>query len=164
MANMIPNQNSFVGYAAAAAGKPFGFTATNAPTLLEINGLVDLTDFIVSINASATGNTVPTPRLKSLFETNVPGTSSATFTADMYRDDAADTAWDTLPRGQRGTFLIKRFGGTGTDGRPATGEDSELWPTQVVSRAASALQSGQAETFTLTASVPIEPVEDYVTP
>lgn len=164
MANMIPNQNSFVGYAASAAGKPFGFTVTNAPTLAEIGTLVDLTDFIVSINASATGNTVPTPRLKSLFETSVPGTSTATFTADMYRDDAADTAWDTLPRGQRGSFLIKRFGGTGLDGRPDTGEDCELWPTQVVSRAASALQSGQAETFTLTASVPIEPVEDFIVP
>jgi hypothetical protein len=164
MSNMIPNANSFVGFTAATTGKPFGFTATNAPTLTEIGALVDLTDFIVSINASATGNTVPTPRLKSLFETSVPGTSTATFTSDMYRDDAADTAWDTLPRGVRGSFIIKRFGGTGTDGRPDTGEDCESWPVQVVSRAASALQSGQAETFTLTASVPIEPVEDYMVP
>src|SRR4051794_7495085 len=113
MANMIPNQNSFVGFIASATSKPFGTTATGAPTLAEINGAVELTDFIVSINASATGNTVPTPRLKSLFETSVPGTSSATFTADMYRDDVADTAWTTLPRGKRGTFIIQRFGGTG---------------------------------------------------
>jgi hypothetical protein len=164
MANMIPNQNSFVGFIASAALKPFGTTATGAPTLAEINGATDLTDFIVSINASATGNTVPTPRLKSLFETSVPGTSSATFTADMYRDDEADDAWDALPRGTRGTFIIQRFGGTGPDNRPAATQVTEVWPIQVVSRAASAMQSGQAETFTLTCSVPIEPVEDYVTP
>src|SRR4051812_27814938 len=158
MANMIPNQNSFVGFAPSVpTTKPFGFTTTNAPTLAEIGTLVDLTDYIVSITANATGNTVPTPRLKSLFETSVPGTSTASFTADMYRDDASDLAWDTLPRGKRGSFVIQRFGGTGTGGRPTSAQKTEVWPVQVVSRAGSALQSGQAETFTLTCSVPIEP-------
>lgn len=164
MANMIPNQNSFVGFIASASGKPFGTTVTAAPTLAEINGAVDLTDFVVSINAAATGNTVPTPRLKSLFETSVPGTSAAQFSADMYRDDANDLAWTTLPRGTKGTFIIQRFGGTGAGGRPAATQLTEAWPVQVVSRAASGLQSGQAETFTLTCSVPVEPAEDYVTP
>lgn len=164
MSNVIPNENCFIGFIPAAVNKPFGTTATGAPTLAEINGSEDLTDFVVSINASATGNTVPTPRLKRLFETSVPGTSTATFTGDFYRDDEDDAAWDALPRGKKGTFIINRFGGTGTDKRPAATQKTEVWPVQVVSRAASAMQSGAAQTFTLTCSVPIEPDEDYVVP
>lgn len=164
MSNLIPNENTFIGFIAADTGKPFGTTVTGAPTLAEIAAAVDLTDFLVSLNASAQGNTVPTPRLKSLFETSVPGTSSATFTADMYRDDEADTAWDLLPRGTKGTFIVQRFGGTGTGGRPVATQVTEVWPVIVVSRAGSALQSGSAQTFTLTGSVPIEPDEAYVVP
>lgn len=164
MAQLIPNENTFVGVIAEAANKPFGLTVTGAPTLAEIAGAVDLTDFLISLNASASGNSVPTPRLKSLFETSVPGTSSATFTADFYRDDENDLAWTTLPRGTRATFIVQRFGGTGTGGRPVATEETEVWSVQVISRAGSALQSGSAQTFTMTGSVPVEPNESYVVP
>lgn len=164
MSNVIPNENTFIGYIAGTGPNPFGPAVQGAPTLAEINASLDLTDFLISLNASATGNTVPTPRLKRLFETSVPGTSTATFTADMYRDDEADTAWDTLPRGSKGTWIVMRFGGTGTDKRPAATQKCEVWTTIVVSRAASSLASGAAQTFTLTCSVPIEPDEDYVVP
>jgi hypothetical protein len=162
VSNIIPNQNTWVGYVPGDVTNKFGLADFDSPTPANVTAAVDLTDYLISINASATGNTVPTPRLRSLFETNIPGTSSATFTADFYRDDEDDLAWDTLPRGTFGSFLIKRFGGTGTLGAPAVGEEVEVWPTQVVSRAGGALQSGTAQMFTLTASVPKEPVEDAV--
>lgn len=164
MAQLIPNENTFIGFLAAAAGKPFGTTTTGAPTLAEINAAVNMTDFFVSLNASSSGNAVPTPRLSSRFETSVPGTASATFTGDAYRDDAADTLWDAVPRGTRGTFIVKRFGGTGANGRPVAGQKCEVWPIDVVSRAAGALQSGAAQMFTINASVPSPPNENYVTP
>lgn len=164
MANVIPNENSWIGFLKGTGPKPWGVTTQNAPTLAEIGTALDLTDFIISINASATGNTVPTPRLKRLFETSVPGTSTASFTADLYRDDEDDDAWDNLPRGTKGTWVIMRFGGTGADKRPAATQKCEVWTTIVVSRAASALNSGAAQTFTLTCSVPVEPDEDYVVP
>lgn len=164
MANLVPNQNSFIGFLAAAAGKPFGTTTNAAPTLAEINAAVDFTDFVVSLTANSSGNAVPTPRLKSLFETSIPGTSSATFSADMYRDDQTDTAWTTLTRGLKGTWIVQYFGGTGPNGRPAAGQITEVWPTQIISRAAAALQSGAAMTFTVTASVPIQPNEAYTVP
>ncbi|MEO6203992.1 MAG: hypothetical protein ABIO67_01210 [Mycobacteriales bacterium] len=162
MSNLIPNENTWVGFLVATVPKPNGVGIISAPTVAEVGSAVDLTDFLVSLNASASGNTVPTPRLKSLFETSVNGTSTATFTGDFYRDDEADLAWDTLPRGTKGCFLIKRFGGTGTAGKPVAAETVEVWPVNVTSRAAGALTSGTAQMFTLTCSVPREPDEDAV--
>lgn len=152
MSIIIPNENSWIAFKAAIANY-------HTPTTAELTAATDLTDFIVSINASSTGNTVPTPRLKRLFETSVPGTSAAQFTADMYRDDALDAAWELLPRGTKGFFLISRFGGTGVNHKPVTGQKIEVWPVIVSSRAAGALSSNTAEMFTVTCSVPQEPDE-----
>lgn len=160
MANLIPNENSWVGFVPAA-----GIAAADLePTAAEMAAatVVDLTDFLVTITASTTGNTVPTPRLRSLFETSVPGTSTAQFSMDLYRDDANDDAWDALPRGTRGFIVISRFGGSGVDGRPAAADVVEVWPVIVTSRAAGALQSGQVQTFTVTCAVPQEPNEAAV--
>jgi hypothetical protein len=57
---------------------------------------------------------VPTPSFASLFETSISGTVSATFTAEFYRDDEDDLAWDTLPRATNGFFVVSRFGFTGS--------------------------------------------------
>lgn len=78
----------------------------------------------------------------------------------MYRDDAGDTAWDTLPRGVVGYFFVSRFGGSGTGYMPKSGENVEVWPVRIVSRTASAMASNTAQTFTCTASVPEEPAEN----
>jgi hypothetical protein len=80
--------------------------------------------------------------------------------SDMYRDDAADTAWETLPRGTTGYFYISRFGGTGPGYTPAVGEPVEVWPVRIVSRSASAMASNTAQTFSCMASVPEEPAEN----
>jgi hypothetical protein len=151
---IIPNENSYIGFTKI---RPKNL---NAPTVAEITAATPLTGFIISITAQSMGNTVPTPNIDSLFETSVPGTSQASFTADMYRDDALDTAWDTLPRGTTGYFYISRFSGTGPGYAPAAGENVEVWPVRIVSRTASAMASNTAQTFTCTASVPEEPSED----
>lgn len=152
---IIPNENSWIGFATTIAN-------ISAPKVAEITGAVDLTDAIITITASATGNTVPTPSLKSLFERSVPGTAAAQFTMDAYRDDEDDTVYETLPRNTKGYVLISRFGGTGPDNAPAVGENCEVWPVHVSSRSNSAMTSNTAETFTVTAAVPDEPDEDAV--
>lgn len=151
---IIPNENSWIGFTKTRPAN------LQLPTAAEIAAATNLTGFIISITAQSQGNTVPTPNIDSLFETSVPGTSQASFTADMYRDDAADTAWETLPRGVTGYFFISRFGGTGTGYQPAPGENVEVWPVRIVSRTASAMTSNTAQMFTCTASVPEEPAED----
>jgi len=154
MARIIPNENTWVGFSTTQPA------SLSAPTADEVNAATDLTQFVTSINASSQGNTVPTPDLSTLFETNIPGTVQATFTADFYRDDDSDTAWTTLDRGVEGIFYISRFGGTGTGNKPAAGDAVEAWPVLIVSRTAGALSSNTVQTFTVTASVPQEPNEN----
>lgn len=156
MARLIPNENTWVGFSTTAPA------SLSAPTATEIGAATNLTGFVTSINASAQGNTVPTPNLATLFETNVPGTIQATFTADFYRDDETDTAWNALARGTSGYFYISRLGGSGGSNKPAAGEPVEVWPVRIVSRTAGALSSNTVQTFTVTASVPVEPVENAI--
>lgn len=155
---VIPNQNTWVGFSTTVP------TNISAPTSAQIAAATNVTPLLITINASSTGNSVPTPTLDTLFETSVPGTSAAQFTADFYRDDdeAKDIVWPLLSRGTQGVFYIKRFGGTGPSKRPIATEDVEVWPVQITSRAMAAMSSNTAQTFTVTASVPTEPDEDAV--
>lgn len=156
MARIIPNENTWIGFTTTRPA------TLSTPTPSEISGATALTGFVVSMNPSAQGNTVPTPNLDSLFETNVPGTIQASFTGDFYRDNAADTAWTLLPRATVGYFFVSRFGGTGTNQMPLAGDKVEVWPVTVVSRTMAAIASNTVQTFTVTGSVPEEPVENAI--
>ena len=156
MSRIIPNKQSFIGFTATAPAN------LDAPTEAEIDASTNLTPLVASITASSTGQPVPVPSLDSLYNSSITGTVDAQFSADLYRDDAADTAWDALPRGTRGYFFISRFGGTGTDMKPRSGQTCEVWPVQVTTRGASAMASGQVQTFTIQCGVPEEPSEDAV--
>ena len=159
MSRIIPNEQSWVGFLPTVAN-------VAAPTVIEITAGKDLTMYCISINASTQGNTVPTPTIDSLFETSIPGTVQASFSADFYRDDqtgvSGDLAWITLPRKTKGFFLISRFGGTGTNQAPVVASKVEVWPVIVVSRTMSNMSSNTVMTFTMTASVPSEPNEAAV--
>lgn len=156
MARLIPNENTRVHFVSTIAA------ATLAPTVGEINGGTDLTEFLVTLDASTTGNTVPTPSFASLFETSISGTVSATFTAEFYRDDQADTAWTTLPRATSGYFVISRFGYSGTAGAPDDGDVVEVWPVLITARSAMSLTNNEVQRFGIESSVPVEPNEAAV--
>lgn len=154
MGRLIPNQNVYVGFAPTIA-------SIAAPTQAEMTAGVNLTPYLISFNASSTGNTVPTPSLSTLFETNVPGTVQATCTSDWYRDDATgtngDLAWKTLPRKAKGYWVVSRFGSAGA--QPASGQTCEVWPVTVVSRTMSNMANNSVMTFTVNCSVTSEPNE-----
>jgi hypothetical protein len=157
VAKLIPNQNSWIGFTAT---QPAGYTATAAlagsgvtVTETELDAATNLTPFVVSLTASAQGNTIPVPSLDSTFDRSIFGTTQATFQGDFYRDAAADTAWNALSRGTSGYMLVSRFGGTGTSKVPRAGQTVEVWPIQVTQRAGSQLTSNQAQTFTVNAAV-----------
>jgi hypothetical protein len=158
MARIIPNNNTFIGFFPVTAfngGSDFAsYNATTwnssqaAPSItgVEAKKFLDITPFVISATAQSTGNTVPTPTLDSLFEGNIPGTVNASFTMDMYRDDASytdtvatitgafgdiaavesgsvDFAWALFKRGVKGYMLISRFNepviGQGSNQRPS---------------------------------------------
>lgn len=154
MARLIPNENTWVGFAASIA------SASLAPTAAEVAGATKLHPYLVSLNATTTGNALPTPAFDSLFETSVPGTDTAQFTADFYRDDETDTAWSTLARATHGYFIISRFGGTGTANLPVATNKVEVWPVTVTSRSMHNAASNQVLAFTVTCSVPQQPNEN----
>jgi hypothetical protein len=159
MSTLIPNENCFIAFSDVMPA-----AADLVPTAAEVAAADELTEFIISLTANSTGNVVPTPKLSSLFEPSIPGTSTAAFTAEMYRDSvqADDIAWNMLPRNAGGVFYIARFGGTGANLLPIAADHVEVWPVRVTSRSASAMSSNTAQTFTLTCSVPEEPNEDAV--
>jgi len=154
MSRVIPNENTWIGFSPSPPANP------SAPTAVEIGGATNITCLCSTINASAQGNAIPTPDLCSLFEKSIVGTSTATFTADFYRDDEDDQAWDLFPRGTRGVVYISRFGGQGTDHQPVAADKVEVWPVEVTSRTAGPLSSNTPQTFTITCAVNEEPAED----
>jgi len=153
MARIIPNEQSYLGFLPAVADKA-------APTSAELTAGTNLTSFLISLNASTQGNTVPTPDISTLFETSIPGTVQASLTGDFYRDDTTDTAWETLPRSTSGFFVVQRFGADPDGADPTTGDSVEVWPIMVVSRTMSNMSNNTAETFTVTCSIPEVPEED----
>jgi hypothetical protein len=153
MPRIIPNEETRVHFLTTITAGDL------EPTTAEITAGVDLTPFVISINASTRGNIVQTPSFDTRFETSIPGTVTSTFEADFYRDDVADTAWETLPRNTQGYFVILRFGGTGTDGAIAATDEVEVWPVFIVSRSATNLTSNTAQTFQVMCSVYKEPNE-----
>lgn len=159
MGRVIPNEQTYVCFIDDSPGIASG---TLAPTAAEVAGGVDLTPFLMSLNASSQGNQVPTPSFDSLFETSILGTSQATFTADFYRDDTADTAWTTFPRGVKGFVVISRFGGSGTDQLPIAADVVEVWPIEVTSRVAANMQNNAVQTFSITCAVNVVPNEAAV--
>jgi len=157
MARLIPNENTWVGFAPAAS-----ITNVNSPTAAQVAAATDLTGWLISLNASSRGNTVPTPSFDTLFETSTAGTSAATFDADFYRDDDDDAAWELLPRGTRGYFLISRFGGSGANNLPISADELEVWPVMVTSRSMANMSNNTVLTFTASCAVTEEPNEQAV--
>jgi hypothetical protein len=154
MAKTIPNELTQIRVVESIAD-------ISAPTVAEIEAGVDITGLVVSLEASTRGNVVNTPALDSLFETTIPGTVTATFTMEVYRDDENDTAWDTLPRGTSTHVVIARFGfGGATPSDPAAADVVEVWPVDVVSRSAAPLTSNESQRANIECTVPVEPDEE----
>lgn len=153
MTRLIPNENTWVGFSADEVD-------LDAVVAADVTGAVNLTSYLISMNASSRGNTVPTPSLDTLFETSISGTVQASFDADFYRDDETDLAWETLPRATSGYFLISRFGGSGDDNEPEATDVVEVWPVIVTSRTMANMSSNTVMSFTVSCSIPQEPNEE----
>lgn len=158
MAKIIPNSKAWVGWTTSAltgSGNSLGVTAA----IISGGTTTNITPSLISINASATGNTVPTPSLDSLFETSVSGTVQAQFSMDLYRDDSSTTIWDLFVRGNSGYVIISRYGGGGASAMPIATNKVEIWPVQVTARTPNAMTSNTVQTYTVACAVWKEPNE-----
>ena len=162
MSRLIPNEKTWVGFIdeATATFDPTG--ELSAFPALDVAAATPLASFITSLNASSQGNVLPTPSFDTLFETSISGTVSAQFSADFYRDNEVDTAWETFPRATKGYFIVSRFGGIGTDNLPEATDEVEVWPIIVTSRTMQGMGSNQVQMFSINCSVPREPDEAVV--
>lgn len=103
----------------------------STPTLSEIQAGVDLTNFVakdgVAVNINT--NNVDSATIGETFDAQVAGSWGADLQLTMFRDDSADTAWNTCVYGSNGYVVIDRFNDTGTD--PSNGDKVEVWPAEM---------------------------------
>lgn len=173
MSRLVPNERSFIAWSSTRPAN------LSAPTALEVGNAYDLTCDCISLTASAQGNAVPIPELCSLWEKSVPGTSSAQFAADFYRDDeeqtgteeaptGGDIAYRLLRLGADGVFYVSRFlardnAGVVPDSTiPVAADPIEVWPVTITSAADGPLSSATPLSFSITCAVPDRPVLDAV--
>ena len=103
----------------------------STPTLTEIQAGVDLTDFVAKdgVAVNINGNNVDSATIAETFDSQVTGSWGADLQLTMFRDDTADTAWDTCVYGSTGYIVIDRFNASGTE--PGNADKVEVWPAQM---------------------------------
>lgn len=103
----------------------------STPTLTEIQAGVDLSPFVakdgVAVNINT--NNVDSATITEIFDAQVVGSWGADLQLTMFRDDTADTAWNTCVYGSNGYIVIDRFNLAGAD--PGNGDKVEVWPAQM---------------------------------
>jgi hypothetical protein len=101
------------------------------PSLTEIQAGVDLTNFVakdgVAVNINT--NNVDSATIAEAFDAQVVGSWGADLQLTMFRDDSADTAWNTCVYGSNGYIVIDRFNASGSD--PSNGDKVEVWPAEM---------------------------------
>lgn len=135
------------------------------PTLAEIAGGVNLTPFLRSIDTPLEGSAVDAATAESAFNSTVRGTyGGQPVTGEFTRDKvkANDTAWNTLPFGTEGFFLVARRGGTGSNGALAATDEVDVFPIDVTGRNPVAYGRNELARFALQAAVPAPPEFDAV--
>lgn len=136
-----------------------------APTAAEKAAGVNLTGELLrdGLSLPQSGNTIDVAGADSKYNATDAGTYGGdAVTASFFRDSVAadDDAWDTLPRGTRGYFLVARF--EGSDSSVGTGDRVEVWPIVVISRSNRDIEQDGAYRFDVTCGVPSEPDDDAV--
>lgn len=117
----------------------------SAPTVAEITAGTDITGFLSSLDTPLDGNAVDSSDLSSAFNKTVAGKFGGNVNAQMYRDDAADTAFALFPRNTTGYLVIRRIGGSTT--AIAMADDVDVWNLRVITRSDVALDDESVQAF-----------------
>lgn len=131
-----------------------------APSAATLNGAaaVPITPFALEYDFPESGQTIDTADLSSSFNKQDAGTyggDSATLTAHRDSVSADDDAWTGLPRGTRGVFVERLFGGDEAD--YAAADEVSLYQGVVISRAMQSRQRNTTLRFAVNIAVTEEP-------
>jgi hypothetical protein len=101
----------------------------DAPALTEIAAGVDLTTFITKdgVNPGTTNNRIDTGGIDDTFDSQIQGSWGAEFQLTAMRDDAVDTAWETLQRSVQGYIIVGYDSAAGI----AVGDVVQVWPVEL---------------------------------
>jgi len=130
-------------------------SSTAAPTVAEITAGTDITGFISSLDTPLDGNAPEASDLSSAFNKTVAGKFGGNVSAQMYRDDTADTAFALFPRGTTGYLVVRRFGGSTV--AIAMADDVDVWYCRVITRSDVALDDESVQAFTVEMAALDEP-------
>lgn len=137
----------------------------SAPTITEIEAGDDLSGFLRPGGDwnPLEGSTTDASDISSAFNKTARGTyGGQPFTAMFSNDDdpADDTAYNTLPRGTTGFFVVSFYGGSGADGALAATDVVSVYAIDVYTRKRSAYTRNEIAVFQIDAAVTDEPNED----
>jgi hypothetical protein len=81
-----------------------------APTVAELAAGTDLSNFVRKggLNVPNSQNMVDNASLAETFDAQVPGSYGGPISLEMFRDPAADTAWNLLTYGLAGYIVVRR--------------------------------------------------------
>ena len=134
-----------------------------APTADELNAGTFLTGFLTDggLATPLDGSIVDSADMGSAYNKTAAGTfGGQPLTIELYRDDSADTAWDTLARDTLGHIAIARFG-LATPGTWAIADVVDLWKIEVITRNPVDVARNEMQRFTSEMAVPEVPTEDF---
>lgn len=151
MARLISNGEVRIGWAAAISDP-------TAPTDAEVSGSTDITTFLSSLDTPLDGDAVDSSDLSSAFNKTVAGKFGGNVNGTMFRDDTADTAFDTFPRNTTGYLIVRRFGGSTV--ALGTGDDVDVWNLRVITRSDNTLDDNTVQAFTVNFAALDEPEID----
>jgi hypothetical protein len=102
-----------------------------APTAAEIAAGTALTNFVAKdgVEVNITTNNVDSATIADTFDAQATGSWGGEVNITMFRDAAADTAWNLCVYGTAGFVVIDRFRNSGT--LPVATNKVEVWPAQM---------------------------------
>ncbi len=121
----------------------------SAPTVAELGAGTEVTPFLTpaGVDTPEEGTDADTSDLSSARDKSIPATIGGELTAEFYRDDALDDAWDNQARLTITNVVISRFGGTGTDNAIVATDVVEVYPVRISQRSPSRAVRGEAQRF-----------------
>lgn len=125
-----------------------------APTTANISGATNLTPFITKDGVSVpnTQNMVDSATIEEVFDAQTVGSwGGGALELTMFRDDAADTAWNLIVYRTTGFLIISRFGA------PIAGSKVEVWPVQMHAPIPQATAANEMQKFTAAFAVTAAP-------